>query len=171
MPSYLLEIIVLVGGLVLLLLEAFTSPKRKLPIAIGAISILCFSVILLFFADKGFGAENAELTRFYAFDPLAIFFKLFIIIGTILTLLLALDHRKILSKFTANPNSEDGTGEYYCLFLFACAGMMWMASAKDLVSLFVALELTTITSYILVGYMRRNVGSLEAGVKLGVTSM
>ena len=40
-----------------------------------------------------------------------------------------------------------------------------MASAKDLVSLFVALELTTITSYILVGYMRRNVGSLEAGVK------
>lgn len=165
MPSYLLEIIVLVGGLVLLLLEAFTSPKRKLPIAIGAISILCFSVILLFFADKGFGAENAELTRFYAFDPLAIFFKLFIIIATILTLLLALDHRKILSKFTANPDSEDGTGEYYCLFLFACAGMMWMASAKDLVSLFVALELTTITSYILVGYMRRNVGSLEAGVK------
>lgn len=165
MPSYLLEIIVLVGGLVLLLLEAFTSPKRKLPIAIGAISILCFSVILLFFADEGFGAENAELTRFYAFDPLAIFFKLFIIIATILTLLLALDHRKILSKFTANPDSEDGTGEYYCLFLFACAGMMWMASAKDLVSLFVALELTTITSYILVGYMRRNVGSLEAGVK------
>ena len=165
MPSYLLEIIVLVGGLVLLLLEAFTSPKKKLPIAIGAISILCFSVILLFFADKGFGAENAELTRFYAFDSLAIFFKLFIIITTILTLLLALDHREILSKFTANPDSEDGTGEYYCLFLFACAGMMWMASAKDLVSLFVALELTTITSYILVGYMRRNVGSLEAGVK------
>ncbi|MFL2658767.1 MAG: NADH-quinone oxidoreductase subunit N, partial [Akkermansiaceae bacterium] len=131
----------------------------------GAISILCFSLILLFFADKGFGAENAELTRFYAFDPLARFFKLFTIIATILTLLLALDHRKILSKFTANPDSEDGTGEYYCLFLFACAGMMWMASAKDLVSLFVALELTTITSYILVGYMRRNVGSLEAGVK------
>ena len=165
MPSYLLEIIVLVGGLVLLLLEAFTSPKRKSSIAIGAISILFFSLILLFFADKGFGDENVELTRFYAFDPLARFFKLFTIIATILALLLALDHRKVLSKFTANPGSEDGTGEYYCLFLFACAGMMWMASAKDLVSLFVSLELTTITSYILVGYMRRNVGSLEAGVK------
>jgi NADH-quinone oxidoreductase subunit N len=165
MPSYLLEIIVLVGGLVLLLLEAFTSPRRKSSIAIGAISILCFSLILLFFAGKGFGSENVELTRFYAFDPLARFFKLFTIVATILALLLALDHRKVLSKFTANPGSEDGTGEYYCLFLFACAGMMWMASAKDLVSLFVSLELTTITSYILVGYMRRNVGSLEAGVK------
>ena len=40
-----------------------------------------------------------------------------------------------------------------------------MASAKDLISLFVSLELTTITLYILVAYMRRNVGSLEAGVK------
>jgi NADH-quinone oxidoreductase subunit N len=122
-------------------------------------------LILLFFAGKGFSSENVELTRFYAFDPLARFFKLFTIVATILALLLALDHRKVLSKFTANPGSEDGTGEYYCLFLFACAGMMWMASAKDLVSLFVSLELTTITSYILVGYMRRNVGSLEAGVK------
>ncbi|MEN8871599.1 MAG: NADH-quinone oxidoreductase subunit N [Akkermansiaceae bacterium] len=165
MPSYLLEIIVLVGGLVLLLLEAFTSPKRKSAIAIGAISILSFTIILLFLAQKGFGDENVELTRFYAFDPLAKFFKLFTLVATILALLLALDHRKVLSKFTANPGSEDGTGEYYCLFLFACAGMMWMASAKDLVSLFVSLELTTITSYILVGYMRRNVGSLEAGVK------
>ncbi len=165
LPSYLLEIIVLVGGLVLLLLEAFTSPKRKSTIAIGAISILCVTLILLFLSTKGFGEENSELTRFYAFDPLAKFFKLFTIVATILALLLALDHRRVLSKFTANPGSEDGTGEYYCLFLFACAGMMWMASAKDLVSLFVSLELTTITSYILVGYMRRNVGSLEAGVK------
>jgi NADH-quinone oxidoreductase subunit N len=165
MPSYLLEIIVLVGGLVLLLLEAFTSPKKKSVIALGAIAILCVALVYLFFAEKGFGDENSELTRFYAFDPLARFFKLFTIVATILALLLAINHRKILSKFTANPGSEDGTGEYYCLFLFACAGMMWMASAKDLVSLFVSLELTTITSYILVGYMRRNVGSLEAGVK------
>jgi NADH-quinone oxidoreductase subunit N len=165
MPSYLLEIIVLVGGLVLLLLEAFTSPKKKSVIALGAITILCVALVYLFFAEKGFGDENSELTRFYAFDPLARFFKLFTIVATILALLLAINHRKILSKFTANPGSEDGTGEYYCLFLFACAGMMWMASAKDLVSLFVSLELTTITSYILVGYMRRNVGSLEAGVK------
>ena len=43
--------------------------------------------------------------------------------------------------------------------------MMWMASAKDLAGAFVALELVTITFYILVAYMRRNVGSLEAGVK------
>ena len=165
MSSYLLEIIVLIGGLVLLLIEAFISPKQKFKVAYTGIFILGIALFCLFFAKKGFSTENTELTRFYAFDSLAVFFKGFTIVATILALLLSLEYRKTLSKFTANPDSEDGTGEYYCLFLFACAGMMWMASAKDLVSIFVALELTTITSYILVGFMRRNVGSLEAGVK------
>ena len=154
MPSYLLEILVLAGGLVLLILEAFLSPKRKSVIAISAIFVLFIVLLLTFWAQKGFGSENVELTRYYAFDSTALFFKRLTLVATILTVILALDYRKVLSKFTANPNSEDGTGEYYCLFLFACAGMMWMASAADLVSLFVALELTTITSYILVGFMR-----------------
>ena len=165
LPSYWLEIIVLLGGLVLLLLEAFLSPKHKYNIAFGAIGILVFTLIFSFMTRQGFGVENQEMTRFFAYDHLGRLFKGFVLVSGILTLILALDYRKVLSKFTANPDSEDGTGEYYCLFLFATAGMMWMASAKDLVSLFVALELTTITSYILVGYMRRNVGSLEAGVK------
>ena len=42
---------------------------------------------------------------------------------------------------------------------------MWMASATDLISIFVSLELVTITFYVMVAFMRRNVGSLEAGVK------
>ena len=78
---------------------------------------------------------------------------------------MAYDYRKVLNRFTENPGSEHGTGEFYALPVFACAGMMWMASARDLVSIFVALELVTITFYILVAFMRRQVGSLEAGVK------
>ena len=165
MPSYLLEIIVLSLGLILLVIEAFTAPKHKGWIASTAIFVLVLTLVLLFFAKQGFGEENRELSRFYAWDPMARFFRGFAIVATILTLFLALDYRKVLARFTANPDSEDGTGEYYCLLLFACAGMMWMASAKDLVSLFVSLELTTITFYVLVAYMRRSVGSLEAGVK------
>ena len=164
MSAYWLEIIVLIGALALLCIEAFAAPKRKTTIAVGAIFPLVFALILTFIAQD-FSHLNQELDRFYAWDAQAKFFKSLTLVSGILTLLLAIDYRKILSRFTANPDSDDGTGEYYCLILFACAGMMWMASAKDLVSLFVSLELTTITSYILVGYMRRNVGSLEAGVK------
>ncbi|MEJ6582152.1 MAG: NADH-quinone oxidoreductase subunit N [Akkermansiaceae bacterium] len=164
MSAYWLEIIVLLGGLVLLIVEAFVAPKRKDFIVGSALFILVITLVVHFFG-KDHNIHNTELNRFYVWDSQAKFFKGLTLLAGILTLLLAFDFRKTLSKFTANPDSEDGTGEYYCLILFACAGMMWMASAKDLVSLFVSLELTTITSYILVGYMRRNVGSLEAGVK------
>jgi len=78
---------------------------------------------------------------------------------------MAYDFRGILNKFTSNDNSDVHTGEFYTLPIFACAGLMWMASATDLVSIFVSLELVTITFYVMVAYMRRNVGSLEAGVK------
>ena len=164
MPAYWLEAFVLISGLVLLLLEAFIPSRHKTLIAIGSIGALVFALVLLFLV-KAPDPANTEMARFYAWDASAKFFKGFTLLAGILTIILGLDYRKTLSKFTANPDSEDGTGEYYCLILFATAGMMWMASAKDLVSLFVSLELATITFYILVAYMRRNVGSLEAGVK------
>lgn len=163
LPGHWLEIYVVLTGIVLLMLEAFIPRKQKCWLCCLAIGALVFGLILLFLAKEP--GPNDEIARFYAWDSPAKFFKGFAMLASILALTLALDYRKILATFTANPDSEDSTGEYYCLILFACAGMMWMASAKDLVSLFVSLELTTITLYILVAYMRRNVGSLEAGVK------
>ncbi|MGB0992473.1 MAG: NADH-quinone oxidoreductase subunit N, partial [Akkermansiaceae bacterium] len=79
--------------------------------------------------------------------------------------LMAVDFRKVLSKFTSGDESSSALGEFYCLPIFTCAGLMWMASATNLVSTFVALELVTISFYVMVAFMRRNVGSLEAGVK------
>ena len=163
MPAHWLEIYLVLAGLVLLMVEAFIQPKEKFLIGCSGIGAMILGLVLLFFAEAP--ANNNEMARFYAWDSQAKFFKGFAIVASIFAILLTLDYRRILAKFTANPDSEDSTGEYYCLIFFACAGMMWMASAKDLVSLFVSLELTTITLYILVAYMRRNIGSLEAGVK------
>ncbi len=168
MSPYLLEAYIVLVGLVILMLEAFVPVLRKSYLGILAIGGLIFGLVLLVILalqDVTVPASNAEMTRFYAFDSQARFYKGLALVCTILVLLLAIDYRAILAKFTENPGSEEGTGEYYALPIFACAGMMWMASANDLVSIFVALELVTITFYILVAYMRRNVGSLEAGVK------
>jgi len=170
MPAYYLEALTVFLGLVLLMVEAFGPSNSKKYVGITAAAGLAFILIFSFFA---YGPEAKpesnwakwSLWNFYAFDGLARFYKGFALVTTILVVLMSIDFRSILSRFTDHPGSEAGTGEYYALPVFACAGMMWMASAKDLAGAFVALELVTITFYILVAFLRRNVGSLEAGVK------
>ena len=171
MPAYYLEAFTVALGLLLLMLEAFGPSHTKR--AIGIVAALGLAVILVssFFAigpdqaNEGAAWATWPLWNFYAFDPLARFYKGFALVCTILVVLMSLDFRSVLARFTDHPGSEASTGEYYALPVFACAGMMWMASARDLAGAFVALELVTISFYILVAFLRRNVGSLEAGVK------
>ena len=161
MPAYLLEAYVVLLGLVILMMEAFGPAERKHYLGWAAIGGLIFGFVLLFFAaNAAHGNQPAApadwpmMQRFYAFDRAAIFYKGLAMICTIVVLFLSLDYRKVLEQFTENPGSEDGTGEYYALPIFACAGMMWMASAKDLVSVFVALELVTRTGPLLASFDR-----------------
>jgi NADH-quinone oxidoreductase subunit N len=170
MPAYYLEAFTVTLGLILLMAEAFVPSKSKAWVGVFAAIGLGGVLILTFFAigpDAKPMSEWAKwpLWNFYQFDSLARFYKGFALITTLLVVLMSIDYRKILARYTDHPGSENGTGEFYALPVFACAGMMWLASAKDLAFAFVALELITVTFYILVAYMRRNVGSLEAGVK------
>ncbi len=170
MPAYYLEALTVTLGIALLMAEAFSSGKSKawlgIAAAIGLTGILALTFTAIGPESKPDAAwAKWPLWNFYKLDGLAKFYKGFALLTTILVLLLAVDYRKVLARFTDHPGSENGTGEFYCLPIFACAGMMWVASAKDLAGAFVALELITVTFYILVAFMRRNVGSLEAGVK------
>ncbi len=170
MPAYYLEAFTVTLGILLLMAEAFCSCKSKAWVGLSAAVGLTVILLLTFFVSGPDANPDAAwakwpLWNFYNFDGLARFYKIFALVTTILVLLLAVDYRKILARYTEGPESENGTGEFYALPVFACAGMMWLASAKDLAGAFVALELVTVTFYILVAYMRRNVGSLEAGVK------
>lgn len=164
MQPHIIEFITVGFGLLLLMFEAFTTGNKS---RIGLIAAAGLTVILSMLfcpVPEGYTVPT-WMSRFYGYDSIARFYKIIALVSTILVLLMAVDFRKILSRFTSGDDSESGTGEFYCLPVFACAGLMWMASATDLVSIFVALELVTITFYVLVAYMRRNVGSLEAGVK------
>lgn len=171
MPAYYLEALTVTLGLVLLMAEAFVSSKSKAwvgviaAIGLGAVLLICLPLAIGPEAKPDSSWAKWPLWNFYQFDGLARFYKGFALLTTILVVLMSIDYRSILARFTDHPGSENGTGEFYALPVFACAGMMWLASAKDLAGAFVALELVTITFYILVAYMRRNVGSLEAGVK------
>ena len=107
---------------------------------------------------------------FYTADPLAIFFKRFALVTTILVLIMMIDYAPVVRQSIHGATHQGGLGEFFALPLFTCAGLMWMASAVDFVMIFVSLEVVTMSFYVLVAFTRRNPVELEAGVKYLILS-
>jgi NADH-quinone oxidoreductase subunit N len=166
-PAF-LEVAVLVTGIFLLIYESFANDREKGFVA--GMGIACLSLIFIasFFATPSPPLANTPQNgffQFYSADALALFFKRFALLTTILVLVISLEYRDVVRRYIFGVHSDAGIAEFYTLPIFTCAGLMWMASAVDFVMIFVSLELVTISFYILVAYMRRNSNSLEAGVK------
>lgn len=87
-------------------------------------------------------------------DPLTQFVKIALLVLTIFTILLSME-----SDFTEHA------GEYLALILFAAVGMMFLVSAEDLLMIFIALELTSLSLYILTAFNKRDIKSAEASLK------
>jgi NADH-quinone oxidoreductase subunit N len=90
-----------------------------------------------------------------ALDKYAVFFY-YVFAGVTATVVLA-------SVDWVNREGR-GQGEYYALILTVCSGLMFLAAARDLITIFIALELTSIPQYILAGW-GKNTKSSEAGLK------
>ena len=165
-----LEIAVLVWGLILLLAEAFVDKANRRLFAIAGIAGLLAVLFASFFLrPPGPPAENG-FWSFYTADALAIFFKRFALVTTILVLIMSIDYAPAIQSGVPGRNPRAGLGEFFTLPIFTCAGLMWMASAIDFVMIFVSLELVTISFYVLVSFTRRNPATLEAGVKYLILS-
>jgi len=166
-----LEIAVLVLGVLVLLFETFADQIDKRTFAYTAMLGLATVFIATFFLPSQ-ATELAErgFWSFYTDDALAIFFKRFSLVTTILVLAMMVDYAPVVRDSIHGASPQAGLGEFFALPVFTCAGLMWMASAIDFVMIFVSLELVTMSFYVLVAFMRRNAGSLEAGVKYLILS-
>jgi NADH-quinone oxidoreductase subunit N len=151
-----LEILVLALGLVLMLADIFVPTERRKYLAYGAIAVLSVFLLGSFCGFSGSGVTNTAFNGMFAQDALAVFFKRLFLVAAILTLFIA-------AEFTDRLAS--GISEYFSLIIFALAGMLFAASANNFAMLFVAIELITVTFYVLVSFQRNRLASLEAGVK------
>lgn len=158
-----LEVIVLVLGFFLLFAEAFSKSEDKGWMAKFAIYILGIVFCWSFFTKGNAGVDLEK--AFYSADAMALFFKRIALATTMVVLVMSLEFKGVLAKYLPQGKPGAGIGEFYALPVLTCAGLMFMASAVDFLLIFVSLELVTISFYVLVAYMRRNLGSLEAGVK------
>jgi len=102
------------------------------------------------------GISGTLFAHMFVVDGLALFFKIFVVGATILVILASVDYVRRFRFFK---------GEYYFLVLMSALGMMFMASANDLLSVFITLEFSTFGFYVLVAYLRDDTASNEAGLK------
>src|SRR5438105_374781 len=92
----------------------------------------------------------------FVLDRLALFFKIFVVSAGILVIMSSIDFVGRFRFFKA---------EYYFLVMMTVLAMMFMASANDLLSVFVTLEFASFGFYVLVPYLREDLRSSEAGLK------
>jgi NADH-quinone oxidoreductase subunit N len=146
-------LIVTLTALLVLLGELLTAADQKR--WLGFLSLV--GLLIAAGATIGlWGANTAAFSQMIVADNFGLFLTLVILIGAALSILLAID-------FVRAHRVDQG--EYYALVLFAVVGMILMATATDLIVIFLALELLSLPLYILAAFKREDGHSLEAGMK------
>ncbi len=111
---------------------------------------------ILAYTFTSYGINQSTFEKMFILDDFAVYFKQLFLVAAILVSLASVQYVKKM---------ENNYGEFYVLLTFATLGMMIMSSAGDLITLYIALELMTITFYILTGYKKGDHKSAEAGIK------
>jgi len=145
------EIIVAAFAAAVILLDLVVREKALLAAlsVVGLLASLGVSVTM-------WGRENNELfDGMLKVDQFAIFFN-FLFCGV--AILVTLASRDYVSRFSRFQ------GEFYALILLSVIGMMFMAASRDLIAIYVALELTSISLYALTAFLK-DAKSSEAGLK------
>jgi len=142
---------------VLLLLARLCNMDRRLP----SYWIALIGALVGFgFAYYQFSHVTGEAEPFFTgllvFDKFTVFFRLFLLLFLILVI--------ALTVLSGIPDSEDGA-DFYTLLIGSTIGMMLMVSANHLLILFLGIEMTSVPSYVMVGFLKGRKLSSEAALK------
>ena len=157
------ELVLIGAGLALLLVAAWGGDKAARPIAIAAAAALFAAGFMLVpgLHMGGNGPPTLAFGGLFKIDSFALFAKALIYLAAIGSLMIA-------PAFFDGPAAGAERGmraEYPVLILFAAVGMSIMVSANDFMSLYLGLELNSLSAYVLAAILRRDARSGEAGLK------
>src|SRR6476646_8383505 len=155
------ELVLAAFGIVVMIVDPLLKPgaSRK---GLGLISLAgTLAAIAATFCQIAWLARDPQFSEAGWFgmvrvDNFAIFFHL---------LIPAISAVCILASLEYLDAQNIRSGEYYGLILFGTVGMVLMSSAVELVLIFIALEISSISTYVLAGYRRRTAGSSESAIK------
>jgi NADH-quinone oxidoreductase subunit N len=146
------EIILAVGSMVLLMIGAFRGNGSNSPVTGLAIAtIIMAGIWLVWFSGEGTAFDGA-----YILDPFARLMKLLALVGSGVALAMSVSFMRI---------EQFDRFEYSILIVFATAGMMLMISANHLITLYLGLEMQSLSLYVMAAINRDSVRATEAGLK------
>ncbi len=157
-------------GLGVLVIDLLLPPAMKRWTAATAMIGLGFSAAAVMRIQFGHFSDGRSLVGSFAYlsqvggqvvgsvlmDGFSIYFFYLFLVGAAVAILISVHYLEI---------EREHHGEFYALILFSVVGMMCMASGFDVVLLFIGLELMAISTYVLVGFLRRDQRSNEAALK------
>jgi NADH-quinone oxidoreductase subunit N len=146
-------LVVMGAAAIVLLLDLLPPRDSKDHIASVALGGIVAALLLTVWQ---WGADERAFRDMVALDAYVSFFYVVICYALALVVLLSMDYLK-------RTGAE--SGEYYALVLFAGSGMMLMVSATDLIVVFLALELMSLSLYVLAGLFKQRLASSEASMK------
>jgi len=131
--------------------DFFTKEEKKANLGYLSLLGILVSIFLLFSTGQGelFG-------KVYSSDALSQFFKMVFLLSSFLTISVSIDFSSKIQRHK---------GEFFALILVSTVGMMLLSSARELIFLYVSLELVTIPLYVLAAYLKPDPKSAEAGLK------
>ena len=149
------DLVLFIGAMALMLWAAWRpdSAGHQRSVGIGALAVTALTIVaVIVFAVRGYTAAPGIV----AVDTFRWGADLIFLLATFIAIALAVDY-----------NAREGidVGESHVLVLFATGGMMMLAAARDLMIIFLGIELMSIAVYVLAGLNRRSARSAEAAIK------
>jgi NADH-quinone oxidoreductase subunit N len=148
------DLILMVGAMVLLLFAVWRPESQSHQRAVGIASIVLCGITLI--AVLNWGARFTATPGPIAFDNFRWVIDIVVLLGSVFTIALSMDD---------NMRTGITAAESHVLVLLASSGMMLLAGARDLIIVFLGIELMSIASYILAGLNRRSEQSAEGALK------
>jgi NADH-quinone oxidoreductase subunit N len=153
MLRFLPETILTIAGTLLMILDPLFA--KKMPKLFGNLSIVALLAAIVA-AVAANGAPGTAFSHLLIVDGFGTYFRILVLCIGILA---------ILSSYRYLDRERAETGEYHALILFSIMGQCVMVTANDLMMIFIGLEISSIASYVLAGYLRNDKRNNEAALK------
>src|ERR1700726_2264150 len=150
---FLPEIIMIVAGTLIMFIEPLLGERRKEGLSFLTVVAFLAAFVAAIFANNDPGTSFSGML---IIDGFGTFFRVLVIGVGILT---------VLSSAQYLRREHAASAEYYALLLFSVTGQCVMAAANELIMIFIGLEISSIATYILAGYLRDDKRNNEAALK------